>query len=277
MNENDVPSFLFLFVLLSFFFLCRCCTYICPLLLILAPTARLLHAYRLSSEEEEYTTDETSDEEEEGETTRPSSSSGRKSSKPPRRWQASEDRRLAESVKLHGEANWKAIASKVGSRNHVQCLQRWKKVRDTPGMFLASFWGGVTKSILFHTGCSMPLGILYFGRIIFWEIFFFSRSSLLQELQVLIFTIYQYLGVFLIPGTVALFLCGWCWCWLFPCGAFLALQHGTHGKRLEIKLMPADVYRWRALFWFGGASETRSCHASELFRSLRQDVRRGNW
>ena len=173
MNENDVPSFLFLFVLLSFFFLCRCCTYICPLLLILAPTARLLHAYRLSSEEEEYTTDETSDEEEEGETTRPSSSSGRKSSKPPRRWQASEDRRLAESVKLHGEANWKAIASKVGSRNHVQCLQRWKKVRDTPGMFLASFWGGVTKSILFHTGCSMPLGILYFGRIIFWEIFFF--------------------------------------------------------------------------------------------------------
>ena len=83
--------------------------------------------------------------------------------------------------------------------------------------------------------------------------------------------------LFLIPGTVALFLCGWCWCWLFPCGAFLALQHGTHGKRLEIKLMPADVYRWRALFWFGGASETRSCHASELFRSLRQDVRRGNW
>ena len=28
----------------------------------------------------------------------------------------------------HGECNWKAIAASVGSRNHMQCLQRWKKV-----------------------------------------------------------------------------------------------------------------------------------------------------
>lgn len=85
-----------------------------------------LHLYnRLSSEEEEYTTDETSDEEEEDPVRQTSS---RKSSKPPRRWQPSEDRRLAESVQQHGEANWKAIAARVGSRNHVQCLQRWKKV-----------------------------------------------------------------------------------------------------------------------------------------------------
>lgn len=149
---------------------------------------------------------------------------------------------------------------------------------ETPrACFLPLSGGGSQSLFCFILGAVCPwvfciLVVSYSGRF-----FFFSRSSLLQELQVLIFTIYQYLGVFLIPGTVALFLCGWCWCWLFPCGAFLALQHGTHGKRLEIKLMPADVYRWRALFWFGGASETRSCHASELFRSLRQDVRRGNW
>lgn len=79
---------------------------------------------RMSSEESAYTTDETSDEEEKRPSTPP-----RKTCKAPRRWQPSEDRRLAESVKQHGEANWKAIAARVGSRNHVQCLQRWKKVR----------------------------------------------------------------------------------------------------------------------------------------------------
>ena len=159
---------------------CCCCCYfphLYPVVAVVVPTARC--HYRLSSEEEEYTTDETSDEEEEGDPTQSSSSSGRKSSKPPRRWQASEDKRLAESVKLHGEANWKAIASKVGSRNHVQCLQRWKKVRGTPWMFLASCWGGVTFSRLLYAGCSMPVFFLYFDRIIFWEIFCFVLALLL--------------------------------------------------------------------------------------------------
>lgn len=81
---------------------------------------------RRQCSEEEYTTDETSEDEEE----EPTPTTVARKSKPPRRWQPSEDRRLAESVKQHGEANWKAIAAKVGSRNHVQCLQRWKKVQS---------------------------------------------------------------------------------------------------------------------------------------------------
>lgn len=31
-------------------------------------------------------------------------------------------------VHCHEQTNWKEIAAEVGSRNHVQCLQRWKKV-----------------------------------------------------------------------------------------------------------------------------------------------------
>eukprot|EP00904_Undaria_pinnatifida_P009906 jgi/Undpi1/6045/HiC_scaffold_2.g01319.m1 len=107
---------------------------------------------KVSSEEEEYTTDETSDEEEEDPNRQSTSISGRKSSKPPRRWQASEDRRLAESVKLHGEANWKAIASKVGSRNHVQCLQRWKKVLR-PGLVKGQ-WSSKEDSVLMKLATS---------------------------------------------------------------------------------------------------------------------------
>lgn len=63
-------------------------------------------------------------------------------SKPPRRWNPSEDRRLAESVKAHGEVNWKAIAAKVGSRNHVQCLQRWKKVGVSSLFSRCFLWEG---------------------------------------------------------------------------------------------------------------------------------------
>ncbi|CAM9866931.1 unnamed protein product [Chrysoparadoxa australica] len=46
----------------------------------------------------------------------------------PRRWTAEEDKRLQQGVKDYGEANWKAIAQFVATRNHSQCLQRWKKV-----------------------------------------------------------------------------------------------------------------------------------------------------
>lgn len=40
-----------------------------------------------------------------------------------------EDERLRAAIDENGECNWKAIAKRVGSRTHVQCLQRWKKVR----------------------------------------------------------------------------------------------------------------------------------------------------
>ncbi|CAN0179078.1 unnamed protein product, partial [Phaeothamnion confervicola] len=46
----------------------------------------------------------------------------------PRRWHPGEDERLRNAVSEVGEVNWKEIASRVKSRNHVQCLQRWKKV-----------------------------------------------------------------------------------------------------------------------------------------------------
>lgn len=53
---------------------------------------------------------------------------------PPRRkWTRVEDELLREAVAAHGEKNWKTIARYVQGRNHVQCLQRWKKVLK-PGL-----------------------------------------------------------------------------------------------------------------------------------------------
>jgi hypothetical protein len=43
-----------------------------------------------------------------------------------------EDARLREAVGFCGEARWKDISGWVGTRTHVQCLQRWKKVRPHP-------------------------------------------------------------------------------------------------------------------------------------------------
>eukprot|EP00903_Cladosiphon_okamuranus_P008416 g8092.t1 len=51
----------------------------------------------------------------------------------PRRWSPEEDDRLRASVDKHQGTNWKEIAKEVKTRNHVQCLQRWKKVL-TPGL-----------------------------------------------------------------------------------------------------------------------------------------------
>mmetsp|Transcript_22597 Transcript_22597/g.46946 ORF Transcript_22597/g.46946 Transcript_22597/m.46946 type:complete len:568 (-) Transcript_22597:166-1869(-) len=48
-------------------------------------------------------------------------------------WTKEEDDKLREAVKFHNESNWKLIAAKVGTRNHMQCLQRWMKVL-TPGL-----------------------------------------------------------------------------------------------------------------------------------------------
>ncbi|CAN0317308.1 unnamed protein product [Ectocarpus sp. 13 AM-2016] len=57
-------------------------------------------------------------------------STHKKASTRPRRWQPAEDKKLTLAVKESGEKDWKSIALKVGSRNHVQCLQRWKKVNS---------------------------------------------------------------------------------------------------------------------------------------------------
>jgi len=50
-----------------------------------------------------------------------------------RPWTAEQDKQLTVAVELYGEKNWKLIADHVRDRNHVQCLQRWKKVL-TPGL-----------------------------------------------------------------------------------------------------------------------------------------------
>eukprot|EP00518_Triparma_eleuthera_P011641 CAMPEP_0182483662 /NCGR_PEP_ID=MMETSP1319-20130603/41837_1 /TAXON_ID=172717 /ORGANISM="Bolidomonas pacifica, Strain RCC208" /LENGTH=159 /DNA_ID=CAMNT_0024685493 /DNA_START=80 /DNA_END=555 /DNA_ORIENTATION=+ len=45
-----------------------------------------------------------------------------------RHWTPEEDAALFEAVSKYGECKWKAIADNVPGRNHMQCLQRWKKV-----------------------------------------------------------------------------------------------------------------------------------------------------
>ncbi|KAF0717066.1 Aste57867_2519 [Aphanomyces stellatus] len=50
-----------------------------------------------------------------------------------KRWTKAQDTALKESVRVHGEKNWKAIAERVPGRNHAQCLQRWRKVLK-PGL-----------------------------------------------------------------------------------------------------------------------------------------------
>mmetsp|Transcript_22019 Transcript_22019/g.43274 ORF Transcript_22019/g.43274 Transcript_22019/m.43274 type:complete len:606 (-) Transcript_22019:590-2407(-) len=45
----------------------------------------------------------------------------------PRMWTAAEDENLRAAVAKHGEKNWRNIAEEIEGRNHLQCLQRWKK------------------------------------------------------------------------------------------------------------------------------------------------------
>ena len=52
---------------------------------------------------------------------------------PPRLWSKEEDALLKQSVADFKEKSWKKIAERVPNRNHVQCLQRWKKVL-APGL-----------------------------------------------------------------------------------------------------------------------------------------------
>eukprot|EP00516_Mucochytrium_quahogii_P007348 CAMPEP_0203764770 /NCGR_PEP_ID=MMETSP0098-20131031/18033_1 /ASSEMBLY_ACC=CAM_ASM_000208 /TAXON_ID=96639 /ORGANISM=" , Strain NY0313808BC1" /LENGTH=602 /DNA_ID=CAMNT_0050660943 /DNA_START=236 /DNA_END=2044 /DNA_ORIENTATION=- len=50
-----------------------------------------------------------------------------------KRWTPQQDVQLRKAVDKYSASNWKAIADHVDGRNHVQCLQRWKKVLQ-PGL-----------------------------------------------------------------------------------------------------------------------------------------------
>jgi len=50
-----------------------------------------------------------------------------------KRWTPKQDEQLRKAVNKYKSSNWKAIAQCVEGRNHVQCLQRWKKVLQ-PGL-----------------------------------------------------------------------------------------------------------------------------------------------
>ena len=45
-------------------------------------------------------------------------------------WQPSEDRELKKYVHKFGGKRWKAVASNIPGRTHIQCLQRWKRLKQ---------------------------------------------------------------------------------------------------------------------------------------------------
>lgn len=51
----------------------------------------------------------------------------------PKMWTPEEDVILRSAVEKYGEKNWREIAQEVPERNHLQCLQRWKKALK-PGL-----------------------------------------------------------------------------------------------------------------------------------------------
>ena len=57
----------------------------------------------------------------------------RKPKRKAHRWTAEEDTMLRAAVERYGGKRWRFIAEHVPGRNHVQCLQRWKKVLK-PGL-----------------------------------------------------------------------------------------------------------------------------------------------
>ena len=61
-------------------------------------------------------------------------------------WSEEEDAALTAAVSEIGEVNWKLISERVGTRSHVQCLQRWKKVL-TPGLIKGQ-WSGQEDAML---------------------------------------------------------------------------------------------------------------------------------
>ena len=57
----------------------------------------------------------------------------KKDKKDPKKWTEQEDEQLRKAVKEFGEKQWQEIAERIPGRNHVQCLQPWKKVLK-PGL-----------------------------------------------------------------------------------------------------------------------------------------------
>ena len=57
----------------------------------------------------------------------------KKDKRDPNRWKPEEDELLRRAIQEIGEQQWKEIAARIPGRNHVQCLQRWKKVLK-PGL-----------------------------------------------------------------------------------------------------------------------------------------------
>lgn len=62
------------------------------------------------------------------------------------RWTAEQDDMLRAAVKKFDGRNWKAIAELVPGRDHVQCLQRWKKVLR-PGL-VKGHWSASEDALL---------------------------------------------------------------------------------------------------------------------------------
>lgn len=56
-----------------------------------------------------------------------------KKKRKPKKWTIEEDAALRSAIQKYGEKRWKNIATFVDGRDHVQCLQRWKKVLK-PGL-----------------------------------------------------------------------------------------------------------------------------------------------
>mmetsp|Transcript_527 Transcript_527/g.978 ORF Transcript_527/g.978 Transcript_527/m.978 type:complete len:580 (+) Transcript_527:454-2193(+) len=63
-----------------------------------------------------------------------------------RRWTPEQDAELRVAVQKHNGQNWKAIARLVPDRDHVQCLQRWKKVLQ-PGL-VKGMWSSEEDELL---------------------------------------------------------------------------------------------------------------------------------
>lgn len=66
----------------------------------------------------------------------------------PKMWTPEEDVILRSAVEKHGEKNWREIAEEVPERNHLQCLQRWKKALK-PGL-VKGHWSKEEDNYLLH-------------------------------------------------------------------------------------------------------------------------------
>lgn len=90
------------------------------------------HGSSSSDDEEHYNEDgdaSTDDEEDHRYKSKKKSRAGAKSASGPKkaRWTADEDELLKQGVAEHGEDSWEEVAELVGTKNDIQCLQRWSR------------------------------------------------------------------------------------------------------------------------------------------------------